>query len=398
MNPRLALLQVPRTRNSIHRSLLLIAAIVSLLSGASPPAAGQEVALGEPVAAHAEAFGLIRGVRELSDGRVLVADPLGRALFRLDADLRAAQTLGSEGEGPREYLQPDGLWPIGSDRSLLVDLGNARLTEVGPDGQLGDSSPIVLSEGSGPGGMMLAIPGGTDNDGHVYFAGSPFSPDGMRDSVDVFRLDRSTGDYERVATIRAPEITEHRSGAAIGIRRVPLGRLDAWGVTASGELYVARERDYSVEFIWKDGRTTKGPASERRGVRIGGAEKNEWADERARNGGIAVDVGNAGGEPRVSMGRSTGRRSDVEDLPWPDRKPPFVGSGIRVDPEGRAWIRRSEAAGRPALYDVFDQEGRLQYSVRFPEGRTLLAFGRSSLYAASTDELDQQFLERYSMP
>ncbi len=385
-------MNLPRVRH------LLLLPVGAILGGAPGTAGAQEVELTAPLAAYAEPFGLIGGVRELSDGRVLVADPLGGALFRLDAGLRRIEKLGTEGEGPGEYRQPDGLWPLGDDTSLLIDLGNARLTVVRPDGTLGESSPIVLSGGSGPGGMTLAIPRGSDDAGHVYFAGSPFSPDGMRDSVDVFRLDRSSGDYEPVATLRAPEITEQRSGENIGIQRVPLGRADIWGATPSGGLYIARERDYSVEFISPGGATKKGPPAEVRSVRIGGAEKDEWADERARNGGVRVDFGSVGGQPRVSMSRSTGRRSDVDGLPWPDRKPPFVEGRIRVDATGHGWIRRSEPAGRPALYDVFDQAGRLVQSVRFPEGRTLVAFGESSLYAASTDAFDQQFLERYSMP
>ena len=128
------------------------------------------------------------------------------------------------------------------------------------------------------------------------------------------------------------------------------------------------------------------------------AEKDEWADERAHNGGIRIDIGGGSGQSRVSMNRSTGRRSDVDGLPWPDKKPPFVDSRIRVDAEGHAWVRRSQSAGQPALYDVFDQEGELLRSVRFPGGRTLLSFGADCLYAASTDALDQQFLERYPMP
>lgn len=386
-------LRLPR-----YRSFLLVLSAVPMFSALTRPVGAQEVELGEPTAAYPEPFGLLGGVRELSDGRVLVADPLGGALIRLDAALTQAEKLGAEGEGPGEYQQPDGLWPIGGDASLLVDLGNARLTVVGPDGALGKSSPLVLSGGTGPGGMALAIPGGTDDAGYVYFAGSPLSPDGMRDSVEVFRLDRSSGEFEPVVTIRAPEITEQRSGADFGIRRVPLGRADAWGVAPNGGLYITRERDYSVEFISPAGARMKGPPVEVRPVPIGRAEKEEWADDNARNGGVMIDIGMQGGQRRVSMSRSTGRRSEVDGQPWNDTKPPFVVGRIRVDAAGHGWVRRSEPAGRPALYDVFDQKGRLVRTVRFPAGRTLVAFGDGSLYAASTDAFDQQFLERYSMP
>ncbi len=80
-----------------------------------------------------EGFGLLSNVRELPDGRVLVADPLGQILAALDMDAGTMDFWGREGGGPQEYRQPDAVHALPGDSTLLVDLGNARLTVIALD-------------------------------------------------------------------------------------------------------------------------------------------------------------------------------------------------------------------------------------------------------------------------
>lgn len=383
---------------------LALVGIAAGPAGAAPALAQEEAALGEPVARHPEAFGLIGGVRELSNGQVLVADPLGGILVRLDADLHRAERLGAEGQGPREYRQPDAVWPLAADSSLLVDLGNARLTVIDPDGRLGETSPIVLpGEGAGPGGMRMAIPSGTDRQGRVYFEGSRVAPEGMRDSVEVLRLDRATGAIEALATVRLPEVQRRESGGAndrsVSIRQIPLASEDAWGVAPDGGVFIAREADYRVAYIPPAGAPRTGAPMDVSRVRIGSDEREEWDAERSRNGGIAINVSEENGRRSVSMSRGGGGgSSDPGDLPWPEEKPYFYGERIRVDADGHGWVRRHVDAGEPALYDVFDPTGRHVRSVRLPEGRVLVGFGDGSVYLAAVDPFDQHYLEKYAMP
>ncbi|MDX1393507.1 MAG: hypothetical protein R3195_03915 [Gemmatimonadota bacterium] len=382
--------------------VLAAVATLSAIEGArSADALGQEIELGPPTAARAEPFGFIGGLRELSDGSVLVADPLGGELVRLDPTLTSARKLGSEGEGPGEYRQPDSVWPIGPDRSLLVDLGNARLSEIGPDGSIGEGHPIARpSDGEGMAGMMLAVPSASDLDGHVYFRGSGMGPDGPRDTLDVFRLDLATGDAVRIAGVKGPELSvDNRGGENISISRVPLGPEDAWGVAGDGTVFIARVGDFSMEVVSPDGSVRRGDPIDYRSVRIGTDEKLEWAEERARVGGIMVDIALDGsGARRTQMSRATGMRREIEGQSWPDAMPPFATGVIRVDSLGRAWLRRSVAAGRPVTYDLFDRTGARVATVPLPEGRSLVAFGAGVVYLARTDEFDQQFLERYELP
>ncbi|MDH3732433.1 MAG: hypothetical protein OEU54_02825 [Gemmatimonadota bacterium] len=381
-------------------TLVVTAAAVAL--GWTAQASAQTVTLEGPVAAQPEAFGMIGGVRELSDGSVLVADPLGGSLFRLTADLGAMEVVGSEGEGPGEYRQPDSIWPIDGDRSLVVDLGNARLLEVGGDGHIGEGSPIVRSSGQGDdpmGGMMLAIPGGSDGLGHVYFTGRAMSRAGPRDSVELFRLDPKTGDPVQVATLKAQDVTTSSGGGGnMSISLVPMSPVDVWGATPDGKIFIGRVGDASIEVVSPDGSSVRGPRRDLDRVRIGRAEKEEFVAERSRNGGVMVDIALGGdGGRRTQMSRSSGGRREIDGYTWPEVKPPFQGS-IRVDSEGQAWVRRSMEAGEPATFDVFDESGGHLRTVRLPPNRTLVSFGESAVYVARFDEFDQQFLEKYALP
>jgi hypothetical protein len=394
----------------MHRKMMLsVAGFAMALAASGSPAgpgqvAAQEVDLGQPAATFAEAFGLITSVRELSDGSLLLADPLGGMLVRIDGGLTSMETIGSEGEGPGEYRQPDGIWAVDGDNSLLVDLGNARLTVVDAAGRLGDGDPIVVptASGGGPGGMMMAIPGGTDRNGYVYFTGSAYSQAGVRDSIELYRIKPGSGEPETVAMLKAPEMNVATSGGAnnqnVSVSPVPLGAADTWGVAADGSVYVARTGDYSVEYHAAGGRMNAGDPIDYRPVSIGMAEKEEWDAERARNGGVGISVSVQNGQRQVSMSRSTGRRAELNSLEWPDAMPPFATARIRIDSEGNAWVRRSMKAGEPARYDVFDTSGQLLKSVRMLPGRSLIGFGAGTAYVARTDEFDQQFLEKYALP
>ncbi len=123
---------------------VLSAALLTACAG--DPGAGDRsagdvgaVPLGEADAAWDEGFSVLSTVRELPGGRVLVADPLGQIVVALDLDAGVADTIGGVGSGPAEYRQPDAVWPLPESRTLLVDLGNGRLTVLSPDLEFGDT-------------------------------------------------------------------------------------------------------------------------------------------------------------------------------------------------------------------------------------------------------------------
>ena len=386
----------------MNRSILLLAGAVAV-GGA--PLTGQ-TRLEGPESAHAEAFSVVQTVRELPDGRVLVADPLGQVLVAVDMATGSADTIGQVGQGPREYRQPDAVWPLPGDRTLLVDLGNGRLTELSPTLEFGDTRPYTVGEFAPGRELVLAIPQGVDGEGRLYFRslGQPGRGSMMADSGRVLRLDPATDVVDSVASYKLEERTSQSSGGPnnqnVSIQPIPLSPADAWGVAPDGRVVVARVGDYSVEWISPDGTVTRGPSNEYRPVSIGQAEKEQWAEDRATSGGglrMAVTVNNGA----MSLSASRGGGSDDDNLDqfqWPDDKPPFYQGRIPVDAQGRAWVRRHVEAGDAPLYDVFGGDGVRVGQVQLGVGRRVVGFGSGSVYVVHTDDFGLQYLERYGAP
>jgi len=67
-----------------------------------------------------------------------------------------------------------------------------------------------------------------------------------------------------------------------------------------------------------------------------------------------------------------------------------------VDAEWQVWVRRSTAArAAQALYDVFDETGSLARQVRLPAGRSVVGFGRGTVYAGREEANGVICIERY---
>jgi hypothetical protein len=381
--------------------LAVLAASMALGSG---PADAQvpERRLARPDATFPEGFGLVRSVRELPDGRVMVADPLGQVLLIADMDAGTADTLGRVGRGPDEYRQPDGVFPLPGDSTLLVDLGNGRLTVLAPDGRFVSTMPIAQGEPSRGGGLVIVLPRGVDSRGRLYFTalgGRPAA--GVPDSTAVLRLDRATGAIDTVARIGLPRMKVSRSGGPgdenVRMRPVPLSPQDGWAVGWDGRLAVARSADYHLEWVLPGGRVVRGPRVPYEPVKIRQADKEAWAEQMSSGLRIAMEVSD--GERRVTFSRGGGGPGpELDRLEWPKTKPAYVATGVSVAPDGSAWVERHVPADAPTRYDVFDRDGRLQGAVVLPPGRRLVGFGRGTLYAVRTDELGVAWLERYRRP
>lgn len=384
--------------------LLAAAAAGAMLVPAALPA---QTSLGRPLAVFPEDFGSIQTVRELSDGRLLVADPLAKALYLVDMAQGRRRQVGSEGQGPEEYRQPDAVWALTGDSTLLVDLGNARLVRLGPDLAFGATRPIAQGDFQPGRPLVLAIPQGVDASGAVYFRGMPREPGQAEapDSAEILRLPPGAAAPTAVARFKLPDQQVTRSGSAnnqnTSISPLPLTPEDAWGVAEDGAVVIARSRDYHVEWIGPDGRRRAGPPVRWDPVRVGSAEKEEYLAEQGRGGGIAVSLTVENGRPSLSMQRGGGPGQGARDAArytWPDRLPPFYGGRIAVDRQGRAWVRRRVAAGAPATYDLFDRTGARVATLALEPGRRVVGFGAASVYVVAHDEFDLAYLERYALP
>ena len=383
--------------------------LAAALAAVGAPTVAQvpEHKLSKPDATFPEAFSLIQGLRELPDGRVMIADPLGQALVVADLRSGRADTLGKVGQGPREYRQPDGLFALPGDSTLLVDLGNARLTVLGPDGSFGATTPLTQGEsGPGPGGgLMIVLPRAVDGKGRVYFQGMMGGGPGqaLPDSAPVMRWDRGTGRIDTVAMVKIQELKRSTSGATgnqnVMVRPVPLSPQDAWTVGWDGRLALVRSAGYYVEWVNADGRVVRGGPVTYRPVPVRTADKEEWV--AGMGNGVQVSVSIENGRRSMSMRRGGGAGRDAPDLDsfeWPEVKPAFTANGAAISPDGALWVERYMPAGSPRAFDVFAPDAKLVARVVLPAGRRLVGFGKGVVYLAWNDEFDLQYLERHRRP
>ncbi|NJD20843.1 MAG: hypothetical protein FIA95_16360 [Gemmatimonadetes bacterium] len=393
----------------LQRRRTLLAVLALAASSLAAPGSGvlAQTSLGRPTASFPEDFGSIQTVRELRDGRLLVADPLGEALYLVDMGSGKRTVVGTRGQGPQEYLQPDAVWPLPGDSTLLVDLGNARLVTLGPDLRFGATRPIAQGDFEPGRPLVLALPQGVDGSGNLYFRslGRGLAGGEPPDSGTVMRLPRGGGAPATVATIKLQGQKTTRSGGPdnqnVSMEALPLTPEDAWGVAADGSLVIARAGDYHVEWVAPDGSVRRGPPVPWNAVRVSGADKEEYLAEMGRSGGgIAVRLEVVDGRPSMSMQRGgpRGERREADQYTWPDRKPAFQPVRISVDPQGRAWVRRHVKAGDPSTYDLFDRSGRPLGTVTLEPGKRVVGFGARAVYVVSFDDFDLAYLERYALP
>ena len=365
-----------------------------------------QVAAGQPTAVFPEDFGAIQTIRELPDGRVLVADPLSKALYVVDMAGGTRSVIGREGEGPEEYRQPDAVWALPGDSTLLVDLGNGRLVTLGPDLAFGPTMPLVVGEFQPGSPLVLAIPQGVDEEGNIFvrMMGGGMGGGPLPDSADILRIHRGSKANEPVAKFKIQDMTQTTSGGAdnqnVSISPIPLSPEDAWGVAPDGSVILIRAGDYHVERIAPDGARSVGPTIPYDPVRIGTREKEEYVAELGRSGGgIAVGVEVENGRVAMSFTRGgRGAAREIDRYTWPEEKPPFYSGRIPIDPMGRAWVRRHVEGGEASTYDVFDGAGVRVGTLLLDNGKRVVGFGPSGVYVVSSDEFDLNYLERYAMP
>ena len=397
-------------------SLALFAACAQEDSGGDAQKGAEEFAgirLAEPEAVYPQGFSAAFTTRELDDGTVLVADPIGQTLVRVDFATASADTVGGYGEGPSEYRQPDAVWPLPDGGTLLVDLGNGRLTELDADLEFGRTHPYSLGDPEDR-TLMVVIPQGVDDQGRVYFNGMPVEEN---DSLPVLRLDLGTGELDTIARYMPPAmkrdtVTDARGRQSLRVSRVPLSPTDAWGVGADGRVALARaagapmsnaptELGYFLEWIDEDGTATPGPTVPYKPVPIGKAEKEAWTDRRDELGGglrLEAAIGNDAMSVIAKRGGPRPVNEDLDRYAWPDVLPAFYPDRVVVDLLGRAWVRRYAEAGAAARYDVFSATGERVETVELGVGRRVVGFGNGSLYAIQMDDLGRQRLERYAIP
>lgn len=413
-----------RNRNARSHRFTPLAFIMALgLSGcaqddaAAPAGAVPRYELGEPEVVSGD-FGSVNDIRVRPDGSLLVADGTGGELVLLDLDMGTRTVVGGRGGGPGEYQAPTRIWPLPGDSTLLLDVGNNRLTVLTPDLSFGATRPMFEMDPDG--GIVLVNPRVIDGAGRMYnttgfsinLAGPGAAGGSGSDSLPVLRATFDDPTPDTVARL-APsstaqvEMRSNRDNRMVTMQRTPYSPSDSWGVAPDGSVVIARAADYRLEWISSDGSVRSGAPVVWDAVPVGQTEKEAWVEEQSgrsvqtatflTGGGGGVSAGTGiGGAAARTMTFGTGS-DDVDAYEWPETLPPFTG-GIRIDLEGRAWLRRNQPAGAPSLYDIFTPDAEHAGMVEMVEGRIVAGFGDGVVYATFRDEVDLVYIERYRLP
>ena len=337
-------------------------------------------------------FSQIQSLRELGDGRLLLSDRLEQSIFLVDLRAEKVRSIGRIGDGPGEYRSPGFLYALGGDSTLLTDPASHRWFLLVSDGIV---ETISATRQPFPGGLG-SILHGVDRFGWVL------AMEGFAYAPEAFIHSRVVADSVRallaMASVLGADASELDTIAELG-GQGRLGVVDMTGISPlasegqawlfrDGWIAVARPDPYRVDWRTPEGRWIRGATLPFTPVKVNRREKCFI---------IAWRGWSRDGECRP------------ERFPgWPDHIPPFVmltpstapgGTALRAAPNGMLLVRRTPTEDSPEnRYDVVDRSGALRGVIRMPAGRTIIGFGRSSLYVVQKDDMDLLTLSRHPLP
>jgi hypothetical protein len=305
----------------------------------------------------AEPFTRIRGMQEMANGALLIADQVESAVYLIDLGAGTRTRVGREGSGPEEYRQPTGMYPFRGDSALLMDITNSRFAILSTDGRIARTEPIFR-----PG---TSIPTGADRDGDLYWdhvssVRIAKSTDPSADRAPIARLGQTTSRIDTLAFLTMPGPTNPNA----------FPTWDVWAVSLDGRIAIARNQDeYRMDWVEPDGRTTRGPPVAWEPVRVTDADRDAL---RAQPGG-----GRGSG---VSVRGGAGARPPLLDLP--DQFPAVRQRGLWIAHDGRAFVERQQPLTRKS--DSFSISSMRMASALTASDCPLTAASSASVRADST--------------
>ena len=365
-----------------------------------------------------EPFSCISGLRELSDGRIVVADQREKLLQIINLRTGAVTKVGREGRGPGEWALPAGLYAAKGDTTLLWDQGNRRFLTINPDGTTGKAFAATITTG---GMTMITVPRGVDREGRIYLPGSDFAPAPgggppvAADSTPILRYDPPTARVDTLGFLRnpKPEIEASSRGEARMVMIMapnPMLPQAAWTVTADGRIAILQPDPYHIEWLTPSKTKLVGPTIRYQRLPVTQADKD--AVGRANNCAVTMSVGgppggSGRGGARGSFSTGGAPRGERRVAPprddWPEFKPPFQGGGrfggnVVAAPHGDIWVLRTRAANDDVpTYDIFDARGQLSGRIALPAGTRFVAFGNGTVYLSRMDDDDLLYLQRHRL-
>jgi hypothetical protein len=385
-------------------------------------------------------LGGILGVRELSDGRVLVNDVAKRQVAVFDKGLGTVTIgLDSTPGSARSYgTRPSFImrWGGGGDSTLFATVAAREALVLGADGKVAHGVALpTFDNGRLPFPVNFPTPIATDDKTHLFAKGPTDIRNGKTlSTVSIYRADLDTRQVETIGTIQQGSTTfrndQTPGGGRIAtsiVQAVPI--VDAWTVLSDGTVAFVRGQDYHVDWLFPDG--TKGGTTKLAfdWKRLSDDDKQKLIDSArvvrdsqvaivnarnaARNTGSAGDPDDAGSGGAAGRGRGGGgggangqggtvqRFEFVPPSEMPDFFPPIFSQSAMADVDGNLWILPTSSAQSQhgeLVYDVVNPKRGLFERVRMPLGRSIAGFGKGGvIYLQVGDRVNGFTIERVTV-
>jgi hypothetical protein len=382
--------------------------------------------LGAIVATTSEELMSVWQVHPLSDGHVLVNDPIGKRLLLFDSTLTHFTVVAdTSASAAKKYTAMSGLLAYAGDSSLFIDGGSLSMLIIEPGGKINRVMAAPKGDLGGVGYSYMQDYGAAfDGVGHVVSKWPPNRPALVRgptgaiapvpavtagppsppDSQPIVRIDVITKKADTAAWLVASNLIQHPSPSGIGtiVVRNPMPVQDDWTVLADGTIAVVRELTYQIDWYGPSGTRTRSPKIDHAWERLTDSAKTVVIDSaRSADSTATAKMQAMLDSAGRGMGSGAGQYSflpagfklqppqayaDPQDLP--DYRPPFMGTGnVKADAAGHIWIRVNQSAplaGGP-VYDVVDRQGKLIDRVQIPGATTIVGFGPGTVYLSSRE-------------
>ena len=377
-----------------------------------------ELSIGVVDGAQEYMFGSVRDVLETREGSLLVVDGQAFAVRQYDAKGVYVRTIGRKGQGPGEYTRPGLLAELRDGRILLVDGGGVRVNVYSPTGEPIDTWSLALAGSNIASSRILVDTTGTVVVPLYAFGGG---------IAEGSRLLRFGPDGRIVDTIHAPVFAytpptaTSRTARGNVVASIPFFPVTEWHWSPLGYMVTGVANRYAFELRLPRPRPTSNaaiPAMRYRGPTAA------W-----RPGDPVVSIRHSVPPVPINEEQRSVERTGVEriihqlDPTWrysgpeiPRIKPPY--KDLRVGDDGTIWVHLAMPGERympdpppsgspmagspvlprwrePAVYDVFEPDGRYLGRVTRDDNVRPIRMTRSQVWAEVTDEDDVSVVKRF---
>jgi hypothetical protein len=359
------------------------------------------VKLSAPTGVSLDGFNNPKSVRELSDGRLMVASGSDPLLCVVDFATGASVALSRRGDGPGEFRDASRLYRLSGDSTVLEDRQGLRWIVF--DG----ARPIHTWRSWGTGFNGPWIVGFDDRGRMLELRGFAFgrAPNGPQR--------RSHADAESLWVLvhhrsaKAAEFLDGRIDTLVVLRGWSRGVTTAqaeakpgfgmeWWITnplsteeqallfPDGWIAIVRMQPYRVQWRTPDGSVIEGPPLPFERVEVSATQKRYAISRRYPPPKPAF-------EPEAFAA-------------WPEILPAIQSGAATRDalfglPDGRLAVLRTSDARLPGnRYDIVDRSGRLSARLVLAENERVLGFGAQAVYVAVSDEDGLEVVRRHVWP